>query len=221
MATLLSMFGNALLLVQEQMRASVRQIGDEDYAPNFYHILLSGVSLSDQEAAEIRRDLTEEIIRFAEANEWRFSSRPSILLQSVGSDDGGEPCMVTATLVDRFGRLEIADDLGDRVVDLPEPGALIGREHDAPPRDFIPVADAGRSLSREHIRLSFDGDGWNAELLGRNPTELNGVALEPGSVSRLEQGDVLTSSPHRIRIVEATPTRLDLREEHYLERRSS
>ena len=49
METLLSTFGNALLLVQEQMRASVTRFGDDDFAPNFYHVLLSGVSFSEED----------------------------------------------------------------------------------------------------------------------------------------------------------------------------
>ncbi len=221
METLLSTFGNALLLVQEQMRASVTRFGDDDFAPNFYHVLLSGVSFSEEERRRFRKDLMEEITGFAEANEWRFSSRPSILLQVVDGDENSEPCIVTASLVDRFGRLEIADDMGDRVVDLPEPTALIGREHDAPPRDFIPIVDASRSLSREHLRLTFDGAGWTAEIIGRNRTELNGVEVETGSRHRLKQGDVVISSPHRIRMVEELPTQVDLREDHHLDQRTS
>lgn len=204
MPTLLSTYGTTLLLLQEAMRGGVHGHAGADLAPNYYVVSLPVDALDPVEAADFRHDLRDEVLRFAEANDWSLQSRPVVALLT-GEFSSEEPA-VEARIAERFGLLEIADDRGVRRVELTEPAVVLGRRHTGPPRDFVPVEDASRSLSREHLSLRFDGRRWSAELCGQNRTELNGEEIASGSTHRLSVGDHLLVEPHRITLLEDEPS---------------
>lgn len=199
---LYSNFGLAMLRLQEKMREEVRNPQGYGIAPNYYRIELVDEGEPDaNERKRFRNELLGELQRFADANEWSFGSRPIVAISYLPNSDDAERCVVTAQHIDCFGRLEIADDQGSREVRLPEPIGIIGRAHAGGPRSFIPVADASGTLSREHLRLTFEENNWSVELIGRNRTTLNGEEMEPGEIYGLESGGTITCEPHTIRLL--------------------
>ena len=201
---LYSTFGLAMLRLQEEMRASVESPQENGIAPNYYRVeLLEEEESSGSERDAFRSDLLGEMQRFAEANEWSFRSRPVLSVTYLPLTDNRERCSVEACHIETYGRLEVADDNGLRDVELSEPVGVIGREHSGPPRSFVPVADASRSLSREHLRISFGDAGWQVELLGQNETTLNGEVMEHGCILPMRPGDTISCEPHTIRLLTA------------------
>lgn len=202
---LYSSYGKAILTLQEKMREGLRDAARGGHVPNLYRVEMY---LEDQETTpeEIAEELLGEVKRFASANEWEFLSRPILTVHLTSPEETDQQCVVTAAHVGAYGRLTVVDDRGEREVDLPEPVALFGRDHSAPPRNFVPVADSSRALSREHGVLRFDGGKWTLTVTGQNRTTLNGEELDVGEVYPLEQGDRICCEPHVITLREAAPS---------------
>ena len=171
---LVSQFGATILAMQDALRKSVEGRGGVSRAANFLIVRLDrnrffhDWKLPVEEALEeFRRLLHEEAERFALANGWSFSGILSIHLLLQGQE---VPSLVRAEHREGLYRLAIRDDGGSRTIDVPHPTALLGRAHEGSPRSFIPVRDASRSFSREHLLLTFRDLVLHIRLLGRNRT---------------------------------------------------
>lgn len=195
---MLSTYGEVVMALQGAIE---RGIGDGIVAPNLYRIELP-TPIDAAEVAERRNELREEIVAIVRAHEWTTRTRP--LLQ-ITDRPGLERPVVSGHHVSRFGLLEIVDDDGRRSVPLPNPRALVGRSHERTPRDFVPVSDASRSLSREHLLLVCTDGEWAVELMGRNRTTIDDAELAPGEPVSLAPGDRIVCQPHTVIFREGLP----------------
>ncbi len=198
MPRLLSLYGRAVLALHEATRTGVR----DTYAPNLYRVVLS--ESNEIATMELRYDdLLSEIDDVVTAHEWRLQSRP---LVTFDVDPSLDDLRVDAKHVTHFGLLEVRDDGGERIVPLKNPRAILGRAHDAPPRDFVPIADASRSLSREHLLFECRDGRWSVTLVGRNTTNCDDQQLEPSVARPLDPGARIVCSPHTVIFREALPS---------------
>ena len=199
MAQLLSHYGKTVLALHEAISQGVL-LG---VAPNLYTLVLpDNESLSEMQRSH--PDLLSEIDRVITAHEWRLESRPVILFEchqnltsAPGSEQPVDP-FVVARHVDHFGQLEINDDSGSRIVYLKNRRAVLGRKHDSPPRDFVPLFDASRSLSREHLLFECNQGSWRVTLIGQNDTKVGDRNLVRGVALPLEPKDRIICLPHSI-----------------------
>lgn len=205
MAAFVSQFGAALLEVQEELRRSVDQSGAIPQVANVIVLSLDRETfrreqggISSENVEQFRKDLRREVESFLASNEWGTASPLSfnILLRSIDV-----PCRVRVERRDSLYALRVKDDGGERLVPVRWPSVMIGREHSAPPRAFVPVRDASRSLSREHLLLTFRDLELTALQRGQNPTTLNGEPIEPTVEISLSSGDLLRCGPHTIEVV--------------------
>lgn len=206
MAAFVSQFGAVLLGVQEELRRSVDRSKGMPRTANMVIVSVDRETFAreqggaDPAAVErFREELRREIDSFLESNEWSLGAPLSlnILLRALDI-----PCRVRAEHCPVLYRLAIRDDGGERDVPVNRPVAVLGREHQAPPRDFISVRDASRSLSREHLLLTFRDLALHAVQRGANPTTLNRGPMRPDTDVVLQVGDTVRCGPHTIRVTE-------------------
>lgn len=203
MPSFVSQFGAALLAVQEELRRSVDRSGGMPQVANVVIVSLDRETfLREQKGAAadlelFRSDLTREINAFLASNEWSVSNPLSLnlLLRSITV-----PCAVRVERRDALYTLTIRDDSGRRTVPVRRPVTVLGREHEAPPRAFVPVRDGSRALSREHLLLTFRDLELRAVLQGRNPTTLNNQPMLPHTEYVLRSGDLIRCGPHTIEV---------------------
>lgn len=206
MAAFVSQFGAVLLGVQEELRRSVDRAKGMPRAANMVIVSVDRETFIREQGGNepaaverFREELRREIDLFLESNEWSLGAPLSlnILLRALDI-----PCRVRAEHRPVLYRLAIRDDAGERDVPVNRPVAVLGREHPAPPRDFISVRDASRSLSREHLLLTFRDLALHAILRGANPTTLNREPMRPDADVLLRAGDTVRCGAHTIRVTE-------------------
>lgn len=205
MASFVSQFGAASLAVQEELRRSVDRSAPVPNAANFVILTLDRTTFvaehgnADRDSVErFRNDLRREIEVFVASNEWEMREPLSlnILLRSIPT-----PCHVRVERRRSFYSLRIRDDAGERVVPVKWPTVVLGREHEAPSRAFVPVRDGSRALSREHMVLTFRDLELSAVLVGANPTTYNGEPMRREEETPLHAGDVLRCGAHTIEVI--------------------
>ncbi|MCB0712035.1 MAG: FHA domain-containing protein [Ignavibacteriae bacterium] len=199
---LVSQFGAAILAMQDALRKSIDGKGTNPSVANFLTVWLNrdeflkswGLPL-EESIEEFRSLLREDGERFVIANGWTFSG---ILSINILLRQQEVPSIVQAERRDLLYELKVRDDSGTRQITVSQPTSLLGRAHDSPPRSFLPIHDASRSFSREHLLLTFRDLKLNVHLLGRNKTEFNGNIVEVGSDFQFDPGDVICCGPHTI-----------------------
>lgn len=202
---LTTLFGTAQLALQDALAKHLDTSGPTPKAPNFAIIsvrrdrfISSNPGGIEDERKSFRHDLDAALKAFLASNGWRIGGTGSMILNIVDRAIA-EDCVVQVRTVDRLYDLEIADDGGQRVVPVKHVHATIGREHDAHSRGFIPIQDADRLMSREHLALTYRDLSITCRLLGQNPTTLNGAALGSAEV-RVHASDTIECGRIRVTI---------------------
>lgn len=204
MASLLSQFGAALLAVQEGIRRSVEVEHSIPRAGNLVVVeldretfFLEQGSIEQKGIERFRKETEREVETFLASNEWALTGPLSVhvLLRSLDA-----PCYVRVKHCATFYSLLVRDDKGERIVPIGWTKTIVGREHDSPPRAFLPVFDSSRSLSREHLMLTFEDLELRVHLMGKNPTTLNDRLLASGEIPVLEVGDVVRCGPYSLQV---------------------
>jgi len=119
----------------------------------------------------------------------------NMLLGSIAGE-----CDVDARIARSFYTLAINDDRGARTVEVGSNPTIIGRAHQPHPRGFVPIHDSLKLISREHLLLTYHDLALSANLLGRNPTTLNGAPLGDGDAA-LGDGDLIVCGSCEIKIL--------------------
>lgn len=189
---LTTLFGTVQLELQNALASQLQLENGSPTVPNFVVISLRRESFQKEHAGAVekglehfRRDLDEAMRVYITSNGWRVGGTGhlvlNILLRSIPRE-----CTVQVRRADALYRLTVNDDDGTRSVGVRGREARIGRAHDSQPRDFIPVNDSSRLVSREHLLLSYRDLVLTGSLLGRNPTMLNEQPLgsEPFQLRR-------------------------------------
>ena len=202
---LTTLFGTAQLALQQALLRNLDAAGSTPRAPNFITVTLRRETFvgeyqgeASDELARFRRDLESALRTFVNAHGWGIGGSGTlvlnILLRSIP-----DACEVDARIERSFYELVVEDDRGKRTVQVGSNPAIVGREHEFPPRGFIPLHDRSRLLSREHLRLTYADLSLRARFLGRNPTTLNGTPLGEDEVE-LHNGDLIACGSCRITV---------------------
>lgn len=204
MASLVSQFGAASLAVQGALLRSVEMTGSVQRAANLVVIsldretfFLEQGSLEPEGIQRFRRLAEREIEAFLASNEWALTGPLSvnILLRSLP-----DSCDVRVEHCRTFFTVTVRDDNGTHTLPVRWPRAVVGRMHEAHPRSFVPVMDATRALSREHLLLSYEDLELRVQLQGRNSTSLNDRMLDRDENALLHTGDVLRCGPYSLTV---------------------
>ncbi len=203
---LTTLFGTTQLLLQSALRRNLDAAASTPRVPNFIVVTLRRTSfmaeydgaMQDQ-LARFRRDLEAGMRSFVSAHGWSIGGSGTVVLNILLGSIATE-CEVEARIARSFYELLVEDDRGPRTIMVGSNPAMVGRDHEFPPRGFIALHDRDRLLSREHLRLTYADLALRGRLLGRNPTTLNGVALAGDSAFDLKDGDEIACGSCRITI---------------------
>lgn len=178
-------------------RAAERGLRESIEVPNLYRVSLGRAALVesygddfDGGVEQIRRSVEEGVTRLAEAHGWRVGGGGTIVV-SIAVRSIREECDVEGEHARQLYRLTVTDDRGTRPLPVPLPTVTVGRAHEPHPRGFVPVYDATRLISRDHVQLRWRDGILAGLLIGRNPTTLNGHPLTPDSPVQLAEGDTI------------------------------
>lgn len=191
---LTTLYGTVQLALQEALAKQVQPGSANPAVPNFALVSIRRDRFVADNRGEIegeklrfRRDLDSAVRSFLSANGWRIGGSGNLvlnlLLRAIPQD-----CTVQVRTVTDLYRLDIVDGSGPRSAAVRGTRVTVGRAHDANPRGFIPVNDPARLVSREHLSLLYEDLIVTGQLLGRNPTTLNGASMSGDRVP-LHNGD--------------------------------
>lgn len=185
------------------MRRNIDSSGGSSRAPNFIIARLNREDFSAEypgraadEIARFKRDLESAMRSFAGSHGWSIGGSGTVVV-NVLLDDIPQQCEVQARIARSFYEFSIEDDRGQRTVQVGSNPATVGRAHEFPTRGFIPVHDARRIISRDHLRLTYADLRLRVLLLGRNTTTLNGTPMTAEEVE-VKDGDVIECGSCRI-----------------------
>jgi hypothetical protein len=201
-----TLFGTAQLALQDALRKNLDAASTTPRAPNFVIVSLRRESFVleyegelQNEITRFRRDLDAAMRSFISAHGWGIGGSGTvvihILLRSMV-----EACEVQAEIARSFYELEIQDDRGKRTVPIGSNPAIIGRAHDPHPRGFVPLHDALRLVSREHLLLTYTDLHLRARVLGRNLTTLNGAPMGDAEID-VRNNDLIACGACSIRLM--------------------
>jgi len=203
---LTTLFGTTQLALQDALRRNLDAAGSTPRAPNFIVVTLRRESFAAEnsgedrdEIARFKRDLEGAMRAFVSAHGWSIGGSGTVVL-NVLLRSIPEECEVQARIARSFYALAIEDDAGKRTVQVGSNPATVGRQHEFPTRGFIPLNDRQRLISRDHLLLTYSDLQLHARLLGRNPTTLNGTAMEETDVE-LHNGDIIACGSCNITII--------------------
>lgn len=186
--------------MQGALRAGVDAAGSTPRAPNFVVLRLRRASYmgeygwdAEGNLERLRRDLEAAYRQYIEAHGWGIggSGTPVINLVLVEAE---EPCTANARVAQSFYDLSLQDDRGVRPFPVGAVVATVGRMHEPYPRGFVPVHDARKIISREHLELLYRDLRLWCRKVGRNLTRLNGAPMGVESVE-LHPGDRIDCGP--------------------------
>ncbi len=202
---LTTLFGTAQLALQDALQRNLDAAGSTPRAPNFITVVLRRESFAREytgeqhdEIARFRRDLEGALRAFVSAHGWSIGGSGTLVLNMLLRSIPAE-CEVEARIARSFYELVVEDDGGRRGVPVGSSPAIVGREHDFPPRGFIALHDRSRLLSREHLRLTYADLALRGKLLGRNPTTLNGAPIGDEEFV-LKNGDLIACGSCRLTV---------------------
>lgn len=200
---LTTLFGTTQLALQDAMRRNIDSSGGLSRAPNFIvarlrreDFLAEYPGRTADEIGRFKRDLESAMRSFAASHGWSIGGSGTVVVNVLLSDIA-QQCDLQARIARSFYECSIQDDQGQRTVQIGSNPATVGRAHEFPTRGFIPVHDARRIVSREHLRLTYADLRLRALLLGRNTTTLNGTPMTADEVE-LKEGDIIECGSCRI-----------------------
>lgn len=201
--SLTTLFGTTQLALQDAMRRNIDSSGGTSRAPNFIvarlrrdDFLAEYPGRIEDETARFKRDLESAMRSFAGSHGWSIGGSGTVVV-NVLLEAIPQQCEVQAQVARSFYECSIEDDQGRRTVQVGSNPATIGRAHEFPTRGFIPIHDARRVVSRDHLRLTYTDLRLHALLLGRNTTTLNGAPMTTDTVE-LKHGDIIECGSCRI-----------------------
>lgn len=202
---LTTLFGTAQLAMQEALSAGLDAVGSTPRAPNFVVVTLRRDAFMREHQGEIadererfRRELENAMRSYVASHGWIVGGSGTIFMNLLIENTDAD-CAVAAHIARSVYTLSLLDDRGERSVPVGSNPAIIGRHHEPYPRGFIPLYDAGKLLSREHLLLSYRDLTLTVRLVGRNPTTLNGAPLGAGEVT-LKRGDTIICGACRVKV---------------------
>ena len=202
---LTTLFGTAQLAMQEALSAGLDAITTSPRAPNFLVVTLRRDAFMAEHQVEIhdererfRRELEGAMRSYVASHGWIVGGSGTIFMNILIENVEAE-CTVEARIARSVYTLGVVDDRGARSVPVGSNPAIIGRHHEPYPRGFIPLYDARKLLSREHLILTYRDLALTARLVGRNPTSLNGAPLGDAEI-RLKRGDTIVCGTCSIRV---------------------
>jgi hypothetical protein len=204
---LTTLFGTAQLAMQEALSAGLDAITTTPRAPNFLVVTLRRDAFMAEHQGEIgdererfRRELESAMRAYVASHGWIVGGSGTIFMNIMIENVEAE-CGVEARIVRSAYTLAVTDDRGRRPVPVGSNPTIVGRQHEPHPRGFVPLHDARKILSREHLILTYRDLTLAARLVGRNPTTLNGAPLTAAEVP-LKRGDVIACGSCSIAVEE-------------------
>lgn len=207
MIGLTTLLGSAQLAAQERLRATATLQEGRIIVPNILTISLQRTQFAAEWSGELtqqierfRLAITRSVEEFIQANRWRVGGFGRVVINLLLTDLNTS-CRVDALWRRKLYCCMLHDDAGQHTVSVRHQDVVIGREHSNPPTVFIPLRDDARVLSRQHLSLQYRDLQLHGQLLGHNPTTVNGIAMGTEAVP-LNDGDELVCGGCRIQIVE-------------------
>jgi len=207
MIGLTTLLGSAQLAAQEGLRAAATLQHGGMIVPNILTISLR----QNQFVAEWKGEPSEQIERFRlaiargiaefiEANRWQIGGFGRLVINLLLTDIE-TACRVDVLLRRKLYSCILHDSAGEHTVSVRQGEVVVGRDHSNPPPAFIPLRDDARQLSRKHLHLRYRDLQLHAQLLGHNPTTVNGIEMGTEPVA-LSEGDELACGGCQIQIAE-------------------
>lgn len=205
--TLTSLYGTALLALQDALRREVSGSGGVPTVPNFAVVSIDrerfmadyGGTVADQ-VERFKRDLAGGVREFLAAHGWSVEGRGGVvinlLLRSMPED-----CRVQVRRTPALFLLKVTDDQGERTVKVQRERLTVGREHENAPVGFLALRDGSGFWSRCHLEFRYADLQLTVTCLGKNPTTLNGDRLAAHPIS-LKAGDCIACGSHTVTLVE-------------------
>jgi hypothetical protein len=202
---LTTLFGTAQLAMQEALSAGLDAVTTTPRAPNFIVVTLRRDAFMAEHQGEVRdererfrRELESAMRNYIASHGWIVGGSGTIFM-NVLIENAEAECTVDARIARSVYTLGVMDDRGARSVPVGSSPAIIGRHHEPYPRGFVPLHDARKLLSREHLILIYRDLLLTARFVGRNPTTLNGAPLGAAEVP-LKRGDVIACGGCTVRV---------------------
>lgn len=207
MIGLTTLLGSAQLAAQERLRAAATLQEGRIIVPNILTISLQRTQFAaewggepTQQIERFRFAIARAVDEFIKANRWRVGGFGRVVINLLLTDLD-IPCRVDALLRRKLYCCILYDNAGQHAISVRHQEVVVGREHSNPPVAFIPLRDDACVLSRQHLSLQYRDLQLHGQLLGHNPTTVNGIAMGTELVA-LNDGDELACGECRIQIAE-------------------
>lgn len=211
MIELTTLIGSAQLVAQERLRAAATLHEGRIIVPNILTIALQRTQFAAEWAGDpaqqlerFRLGLAGVVGEFIQANRWRVGGFGRVVINLLLADLDS-PCRVNVQAWRKLYSCIIHDDAGQQTVSVRHQEILVGREHSNPPAQFLPLRDDARQISRRHLQFRYCDFRLHGQLLGHNPTIINGAEMGTELVP-LDNGDGITCGGCRIQIAELSPS---------------
>ncbi|MCC7437227.1 MAG: FHA domain-containing protein [Armatimonadetes bacterium] len=207
MMELTTLIGSTQLMAQAKLRAAATLHEGRMIAPNVLTIALQRTQFAAewegepaQQIERFRLAIAGAMDEFIQANRWRVGGFGRVVINLLLADLDA-PCRVKTLTWRKLYSCIIHDDAGQQSVSVRQPEIVVGREHSNPPAEFIPLRDGARQLSRKHLRLRYCDLQLHSQLIGHNPTTINGAEMGT-EWTPLNDGDQLICGNCKIQIAE-------------------